>query len=112
MQGRVCKGNNRLKGITVKTQIDWDEYAQRANLGTNRLTYDHHKEVVDDFVNCFADVPKERKILDVGCARGFFLVILRPCLQVRGSYNYIGFLRHRAEEFVQTFLYPTQCRGS
>lgn len=57
--------------------MDWDEYAHRANLGANRLIFEHHQETVADFIQFFDKQDRGSRILEVGCARGFFLVLLR-----------------------------------
>jgi SAM-dependent methyltransferase len=58
-------------------RVDWDEYAKGRLLGRNRLTLEHHREVIDDFLAFFSHRPNDLAILDVGCSAGFFLVLLR-----------------------------------
>jgi len=61
----------------MQSRVDWDEYAKARYLGRNRLTLEHHREVVDDFVRFFSNRSSDLVILDVGCSAGFFLVLLR-----------------------------------
>jgi len=56
---------------------DWEQYARTRHLGRNRLVYPHHEEVVRDFLDYWGAVSTEMSVIDVGCAEGLFLVLLR-----------------------------------
>ena len=58
-------------------EVDWEKYAEARLLGRNRLVLPHHRETIFDFVEFFSIQPCELEILDIGCAAGFFLVLLR-----------------------------------
>lgn len=62
-------------------RTDWNEYARDYDreriLGRNRLLAEHHQGVLRDFLAFFSTVPIDARILDIGCASGFFLVLLR-----------------------------------
>ena len=56
---------------------DWEQYARARHLGRNRLVFLHHEEVVRDFLDYWQTVDARTSIIDVGCAEGLFLVLLR-----------------------------------
>jgi len=58
-------------------QVDWELYAETRLLGRNRLLFEHHQEVLRDFLNYFSKLSIDLHIFDIGCSSGFFLVILR-----------------------------------
>ena len=58
-------------------QLDWELYAETRFLGRNRLLFEHHQEVLRDFLQFFSHLSTELHIFDIGCSAGFFLVILR-----------------------------------
>jgi 2-polyprenyl-3-methyl-5-hydroxy-6-metoxy-1,4-benzoquinol methylase len=58
-------------------KINWEKYSESRLLGRNRLTLEHHQEVLLDFIEFFSTQPNDLKIVDIGCAAGFFLTLLR-----------------------------------
>lgn len=61
----------------MKYQMNWEEYSMSRQLGRNRLTLEHHREPLDDFLLFFSQIDTQKTILDIGCATGFFLAMLR-----------------------------------
>jgi 2-polyprenyl-3-methyl-5-hydroxy-6-metoxy-1,4-benzoquinol methylase len=58
-------------------RTDWNDYARDRAPGRHRLLLEHHQGVLRDFLEFFSAVPLDSRILDIGCASGFFLVLLR-----------------------------------
>lgn len=57
--------------------VNWDQYSASRSLGRNRLVYEHHHEVVQDFIQFFSSVDTGLEVLDIGCSEGFFMGLLR-----------------------------------
>jgi 2-polyprenyl-3-methyl-5-hydroxy-6-metoxy-1,4-benzoquinol methylase len=73
---------------------DWERYAVHRNLSRNRLLLPWHGEVVEEFVGFFGGVPNDSRVLDIGPANGFFMVLLRE----------LGFENVHGLEISKTFL--------
>ncbi len=69
-----------------RQDVDWSSYASSRILSRNRLLYAQHAEIIENFLLMFGQVDLDKKILDIGPANGFFMVLLRELgfLQVEG----------------------------
>ncbi len=66
---------NNMKDL--KEHDKWNLYGIGRNVARNRLTMVHHQGVINTFIWWFAQQDVNLKVLDIGCASGFFLEILR-----------------------------------
>jgi 2-polyprenyl-3-methyl-5-hydroxy-6-metoxy-1,4-benzoquinol methylase len=89
------------KGKMETNQIDWELYAVTRFLGRNRLLFEHHQEVLRDFLHFFSHLSTELHIFDVGCSAGFFLVILRE----------LGFEKIEGTDISETFVSHARTKG-
>ena len=89
------------KGKMETNQIDWELYAVTRFLGRNRLLFEHHQEVLRDFLHFFSHLSTELHIFDVGCSSGFFLVILRE----------LGFEKIEGTDISETFVSHARTKG-
>ena len=80
---------------------DWGAYANQRNLSRNHLLYAHHQELVEDFLLEFGWSPSDKRVLDVGSANGFFMVLLRE----------LGFLDIDGLEVSPVFLDLLRAKG-
>jgi len=58
-------------------QPDWGAYAQTRNLSRNRLLWARHAELVDEYLAFFGQMSNDSRVLEIGPANGFFMVLLR-----------------------------------
>lgn len=70
---------NRSAGATKTSgaKISWTDYARSRNLSRNRLLWARHAELVDHYLATFGKVDNDSRVLDIGPANGFFMVLLR-----------------------------------
>lgn len=81
--------------------VDWNQYAEHRLLGRNRLLFEHHQEVLTDFLQFFSRQSVNDRIVDVGCAAGFFLVMLRE----------LGFLDLEGIDASEDFAASARAKG-
>ena len=56
---------------------DWNDYAGGRTPARNRLLLEYHQEALQDFLSFLSNVDLNSSVLDIGCASGFFLTLLR-----------------------------------
>lgn len=57
--------------------ISWADYGRIRNLSRNRLLWARHAELVEHYLATFGKIDNDTRVLDIGPANGFFMVLLR-----------------------------------
>lgn len=75
--GTVESGNENMDSSDAGAAVSWADYARVRNLSRNRMLWARHTELVDHFLATFGRVDSDTRVLDIGPANGFFMVLLR-----------------------------------